>query len=89
MLISVLLFISLTYKNLIIIYCLYFFCEYKDDLKKKVRFSIITPTESDNLPAELKNATRICLKQDFRKNAQNKRIYMKLTDAYPDYLLVS
>lgn len=57
--------------------------------KKKVRFSIITPTESDNLPAELKNATRICLKQDFRKNAQNKRIYMKLTDAYPDYLLVS
>lgn len=51
--------------------------------------SIITPTESDNLPAELKNATRICLKQDFRKNAQNKRIYMKLTDAYPDYLLVS
>ncbi|MEX6392493.1 stationary-phase-induced ribosome-associated protein [Proteus mirabilis] len=27
--------------------------------KKKVRFSIITPTESDNLPAELKNATRI------------------------------
>ena len=49
--------------------------------KKKVRFSIITPTESDNLPADLK--------QDFRKNAQNKRIYMKLTDAYPDYLLVS
>lgn len=56
--------------------------------KKKVRFSIITPTESDNLPAELKNATRICLNKISEKCA-NKRIYMKLTDAYPDYLLVS
>lgn len=55
--------------------------------KKKVRLSIITPTEADNLPLELKNATQICLKQDFRNSTEKKRIYLKLTDAYPEYLI--
>lgn len=54
--------------------------------KKKVRFSIIASTNTENVPAELKNAAKICLKQDFRKKATHKRIYMKLTDAYPEYL---
>ncbi|MCO8050767.1 MULTISPECIES: stationary-phase-induced ribosome-associated protein [Proteus] len=54
--------------------------------KKKVRFSIIASTNAENVPAELKNAAKICLKQDFRKKATLKRIYMKLTDAYPEYL---
>ncbi|OAT46372.1 hypothetical protein M997_2249 [Proteus hauseri ATCC 700826] len=55
--------------------------------KKKVRLSIITPTEADNLPLELKNATQVCLKQDFRNSTEKKRIYLKLTDAYPAYLV--
>ncbi|MBQ0215384.1 stationary-phase-induced ribosome-associated protein [Proteus vulgaris] len=54
--------------------------------KKKVRFSIIASTDAENLPAELKSMAQVCLKQDFRKKAENKRIYMKLTDAYPEYL---
>ncbi|WP_109400604.1 stationary-phase-induced ribosome-associated protein [Proteus sp. TJ1640] len=54
--------------------------------KKKVRFSIIASTNAENVPAELKNAAKVCLKQDFRKKATHKRIYMKLTDAYPEYL---
>ncbi|MBG2874727.1 stationary-phase-induced ribosome-associated protein [Proteus alimentorum] len=54
--------------------------------KKKVRFSIIASTNAENVPAELKNATKVCLKQDFRKKAAHKHIYMKLTDAYPEYL---
>ncbi|CRL60039.1 stationary-phase-induced ribosome-associated protein [Proteus vulgaris] len=54
--------------------------------KKKVRFSIIASIDAENLPTELKNMALVCLKQDFRKKAENKRIYMKLTDAYPEYL---
>ena len=55
--------------------------------KKKVRFSIITPTEADNLPVELKNAAQVCLKQDFRNPVEKRRMYLKLTDAYPEYLV--
>lgn len=54
--------------------------------KRKVRFSIIASANAENVPAELKNTAKICLKQDLRKNAEHKRIYMKLTDAYPEYL---
>ncbi|QPB79852.1 hypothetical protein EHE21_10865 [Proteus sp. GOKU] len=54
--------------------------------KKKVRFSIIASTNAENVPAELKNTAKVCLKQDLRKKAEHKRIYMKLTDAYPEYL---
>ncbi|SPY94036.1 Uncharacterised protein [Proteus mirabilis] len=35
--------------------------------KKKVRFSIITPTESDNLPAELKKCNSDLFKTRFQK----------------------
>lgn len=55
--------------------------------KKKVRFSIVTPTETDSLPTELKNMAKVCLKQDARDPAQKKQKYMKLTDAYPEYLV--
>ncbi|ATN00285.1 MULTISPECIES: stationary-phase-induced ribosome-associated protein [Proteus] len=54
--------------------------------KKKVRFSIIASTNAENIPAELKNSSKVCLKQDFRKKAEHKRVYMKLIDAYPEYL---
>ncbi|MDY3693149.1 MAG: stationary-phase-induced ribosome-associated protein [Proteus mirabilis] len=55
--------------------------------KKKMRFSIIASTNAENVPAELKNTAKVCLKQDLRKKAEHKRIYMKLTDAYPEYLV--
>ncbi|MEQ4922228.1 stationary-phase-induced ribosome-associated protein [Proteus hauseri] len=54
--------------------------------KKKVRFSIIASAEAENLPVELKNSAKVCLKQDFRKKAEHKRMYLKLTDAYPEYI---
>lgn len=57
--------------------------------KRKVRFSIIDSTEAKNLPDELKNSSRVCLKQDFRKAVENKYLYLKLTDAYPEYLAIN
>lgn len=54
--------------------------------KKKVRFSIISTAEAENIPTELKNAPRVCLKQDLSDPKNKKHRYVKLTDAYPEYL---